>query len=132
MFLYLTVDDVIALHAEQLAEHGGSAGLRSRSGLEGAVASPQATFDGVDLYPDLFTKAAVYAVHIAEAQPFVDGNKRAALAAAVVFLDRHGVDLGDDDASNNALANAMLAVAAREMDKEGLAGIFESLARPAP
>ena len=68
-------------HQRQLKEFGGADGIRNRSGLEAAVESPKATFDGIDLYPTIFLKAAAYAYHLAESQAFVDGNKRAALYA---------------------------------------------------
>jgi death-on-curing protein len=84
--LFLTVEDVESLHDEQLARYGGSAGVRDRGALESAVATPQATFGGEHLHATVFEMAAAYAFHIAQNQPFVDGNKRAGLNAALVFL----------------------------------------------
>jgi len=88
--LFLSVEDVLALHGDQLRLFGGSAGVRDRGALESAVATPGATFDGEFLHEDLFHMAAAYAFHIAENQPFVDGNKRTGLNAALVFLDVNG------------------------------------------
>jgi death-on-curing protein len=73
---------------------------------------------------DLFTLAAAYAFHIARNQPFIDGNKRAAVLAALTFLEINGVNTsrGMDD----AIYNAMLAIAERRLDKTGLAAVFRA------
>lgn len=122
---FLDVDDVIALHGVLLEAHGGQSGIRDRGLLESAVATPAATFDGAFLHEDLFHMAAAYAFHIAENQPFVDGNKRAAIGAALVFLDINGVDIPEATAT---LHSAMLDVSARRIDKSGLAEILRRLA----
>jgi death-on-curing protein len=88
--LFLSVEEVLALHDDQLRLFGGSAGIRDRNALESAIATPAATFDGAFLHDDLFHMAAAYAFHLAENQPFVDGNKRTAINAALVFLDING------------------------------------------
>lgn len=106
---FLDVDDVIALHDALLQEHGGQVGIRDRGLLESAVATPMATFDGVFLHEDLFAMASAYAFHI-ENQPFIDGNKRAAIGAALVFLDINDVDMAE---ATESLHQAMLDVAAR-------------------
>ena len=126
---FLDVDEVIELHDRQLAAFGGSAGIRDRGLLESAVAMPAATFGGAFVHADLFAMAAAYAFHIAENQPFVDGNKRAGLYAALVFLRVNGhrvVDPGE------RLYEAMIAVAERRLDKAGLAGLLRDLATEAP
>jgi death-on-curing protein len=122
---FLGVDDVIALHDALLEEHGGQSGIRDRGLLESAIAMPMATFDGAFLHEDLFTMAAAYAFHIAENQPFVDGNKRAAMGAALVFLDINGVDVPE---ATDALHQAMLDVSTRRLDKTGLARLLRGLA----
>ena len=75
---------MLALHVDQIREFGGSEGLRDQGGLESAVAQANATYDGKYLQAGLFEMAAAYAFHIAENHPFVDGNTRAALNAAIV------------------------------------------------
>jgi len=82
---FLTVDDVEFLHEEQLRLFGGLEGVRDRAALESAVAVPTATFAGDFLHEDIFVMAAAYAYHLAESQAFLDGNKRTALNAALVF-----------------------------------------------
>src|SRR6185295_695065 len=90
---FLDVDDVLAIHDEALAAFGGSAGVRDAGLLASAAAMPTATFGGELLHEDLFAMAAAYAFHIAQNQPFVDGNKRTAILAAIVFLDLNGIEI---------------------------------------
>ena len=120
--IFLSVEEVLGLHDDQLRLFGGSAGLRDRRVLESAVAVPASTFDGVYLHQDLFHMAAAYAFHIAENQPFMDGNKRTGLNAALVFLDLNGWVVSDPQMR---LYDAMLALSARQLDKNGLASLFE-------
>jgi len=86
-FAHLTVAAVEAIHEEALAAHGGSAGLRDRSLLESAVLAPQASMFGEPLMRDPLEIAAAYLYYICLNHPFIDGNKRAALGACLVFLD---------------------------------------------
>src|SRR5580700_7720841 len=81
-----TVEAVKAIHAEVLAAHGGGAGLREAALLESAVAAPQATMMGEALFTDPIEVAAAYLFYLCRNHPFVDGNKRTALATCLVFL----------------------------------------------
>ena len=108
--VFLDVEDVLLIHEEQLPRYGGSPGIRDRGLLESAVAMPRATVGGDFAHEDLFAMAAAYAFHIAQNQPFVDGNKRTGLLAALVFLDVNGV-IVRDPAGN--LYDAMIAIANR-------------------
>ena len=92
--------------------------------LESAVETPKSIFDGQDLYPTISLKAAAYAFHIAEAQAFVDGNKRAALDVALTFLAINGHEINDECME---LYDAMIAIAEHKMSKEGLAHLLERL-----
>jgi death on curing protein len=83
---FLTHDMVLDIHQRVLDEFGGSAGLRDQGLLESAVAVPAATFGGEFLHDGVPAMAAAYLFHICKNHPFVDGNKRAALASAVQFL----------------------------------------------
>jgi death-on-curing protein len=122
---FLSVEDVLALHDDQLRLFGGSAGIRDANALESAVATPASTFDGSFLHEDVFVMAAAYAFHIAETQPFVDGNKRTGLNAALVFLDINGWLVLDPD---ERLYDAMVALSSRSLDKSDLAKLFRDLA----
>ena len=121
---FLSVEDVIAIHAEMLAAHGGQEGIRDRGLLESAVAMPTQTFDGVYVHDDLFAMASAYAFHVAQNQPFVDGNKRAAIGAALVFLEINDVALRE---ATEELYDAMIGLAERRMSKSGLAALFRTL-----
>ncbi|HOW66346.1 MAG TPA: type II toxin-antitoxin system death-on-curing family toxin [Candidatus Paceibacterota bacterium] len=85
-----TVEAVKAIHAEVLAAHGGLAGLRDVALLESAVAAPQATLMGEPLFRDPVEIAAAYLFYLCRNHPFVDGNKRTALAVCLVFLSENG------------------------------------------
>jgi death-on-curing protein len=93
--------------------------------LESAVMTPQASFGGEYLHSDLFEMAAAYAFHIAENQPFLDGNKRTALTSAMVFLELNGFEFALND--DMTLYRAMIAIANDELDKYGLANIFSEM-----
>jgi death-on-curing protein len=116
---FLSLKQVMALHRRSLAEHGGMDGVRDPGAVESALASAQNTW----LYAsgDTFDIAAAYAFHIAEAQAFLDGNKRTAIASAIAFLTANRCrDQGDD----RVLYDAMIAISARRMDKAEFAAVL--------
>jgi len=121
---FLRIEEVLRGHQRSLELFGGIDGVRDEGGLESAVMHPQNVF----FYGggDLFDVAAAYAFHIAEAQAFLDGNKRTAAIAALTFLRCNGVNVDFD--SMPRLHVAMIAIARREMDKGGLAGLLRELA----
>ena len=121
---YISLEVVLEIHQRQLREFGGANGIRNRAGLEAAVEVPRSMFDGQDLYSTLFLKAAAYAFHIAEAQVFIDGNKRAALDVALTFLAINGHEI---TAERLELYEAMIAIAEKRMSKEDLASLFARL-----
>ena len=124
--LFLDVDDVLELHATQLEAYGGSEGLRDRGLLESAVAQPQSWFGGEFTHDGLFAMASAYLFHIARNHPFVDGNKRAGLLAAVVFLDINGISI---DHPSDALYELTMGVAEGRIDKRAVATELERIAR---
>ena len=83
---FLAIEDVLPLHSFAIEDQGGDPGIRDRSLLESAVATPAQQFGGQYLHPDIPSMAAAYAFHICRNHPFVDGNKRAATAAMIAFL----------------------------------------------
>jgi death on curing protein len=95
--VFLTVSEVLGLHSDQIREFGGTAGIRDQGLLESAVAQASTTYEGEYLHNGLFEMAAAYAFHIAENQPFLDGNKRTALNAAIAFLGLNGFDVVDEE-----------------------------------
>jgi death-on-curing protein len=115
---YLSIDQVLALHRAQIDSYGGAHGLREKGGLESALARPQMTFGGEDLYPELADKAAALWHSLVMNHPFIDGNKRSGAMAAEFFLGLNGVDLL---ATDEELVDTTLAAARGEMSAEALA-----------
>ena len=122
-----SLDFILAMHAEQLRLHGGAAGVRDEGMLESALHRPlqkQAYGD-----PDLCELAAAYLFGIAKNHPFVDGNKRTALAAADTFLYFNGLELVAEDED---LIQFVLMVAAGEIDEDGASAFFRDHTTPLP
>lgn len=117
---------VLAIHSMQLAEHGGSAGIRDEGLLDSALGKPQHVFAYIEDV-DIFRLAASYAFGIAKNHPFVDGNKRTALAVSVTFLDFNGWDL---DTSREDMYFTFLHLADGTLSEEELAAWFRSHATP--
>lgn len=90
-WIHPPVETVEAIHRKVLAEHGGAEGVRDRLLLESAVAAPQATMMGKPLLSDGLEIAAAYLLYLCQNHPFVDGNKRTALATCLVFLDENEI-----------------------------------------
>ena len=124
---FLTLAEVVEIHADQIRRYGGQAGVRDLGLLQSAIAQPEASFGGAWLHADRFEMAAAYAYHICQNHPFFDGNKRAALAAALVFLELNGVSLSDP---KSRLHRTMLQVAKGALTKSELAGVLRELAHP--
>lgn len=112
---HLTVDIVLEIHAAAIADFGGSDGLRERALLESAVAAPQATYGGESVYADVPEMAAAYLFYICRNHPFIDGNKRAALGACLVFLRLNGYQPAPDGLDWEQLT---LDVAASKLDRD--------------
>lgn len=90
---YPTLDEVLILHRLVLDAYGGSAGLRDLGALQSALVSPRQTMFGEELYPDLAAKAPILLYLLIQNHPFVDGNKRTALATCFWFLESNGYTL---------------------------------------
>jgi death-on-curing protein len=99
----LTVDIVLDVHQEALSRFGGLDGIRDRSMLESAVAAPRASFGGTSVYADVVEIAAAYLFYLCRNHPFLDGNKRTALGACLVFLRLNGIEPGPDGSGWEAL-----------------------------
>src|ERR1044071_8063699 len=84
---HLTVEIVSDIHAESLRQFGGLDGVRDENLLLSAVLTPQSSFGGESPYSDLIEVAAAYLFYICRNHPFLDGNKRTALAVCLVFLE---------------------------------------------
>ena len=111
---HLTVDMVREIHAAAIEKFGGSDGVREVALLESAVAAPHASFSGQSPYKDIVEVAAAYLFYLCKNHPFLDGNKRTALGACIVFLRLTGIKPKTDGPEWEELA---LAVAASEIDR---------------
>jgi len=111
-----TPSAVKAIHAEVLAAHGGSPGLRDEALLESAVAAPQATMIGEPLFNDPVEVAAAYLFYLCRNHPFMDGKKRTALATCLVFLSENGL-LREERLDLDAWEKLTLDVAASRLDR---------------
>lgn len=124
--LFLTLDEVLGIHADQIRRYGGSPGLRDLRLLQSALGMPETTFEGEFLHGTLFEKAAAYLFHIARNHPFLDGNKRTALMCALVFLGLNDQRL---EADPKALYELVDGVATGSMDKAEVAVFLRRNAR---
>jgi death-on-curing protein len=124
--VFLDVDDVIEIHAAQIEMFGGSAGMRDRGLLEAAVAQPKTSFGGELLHEGLFAMAGAYLFHIVKNHPFIDGNKRAGMLAALVFLDVNGISI---DRPSDALYELTMGVAEGRVEKPVVAIELERITK---
>lgn len=113
--VHLTVAQVKEIHAQVLEEFGGLAGVGDEGLLESAVAAPQATAFGRSPYTDLIDVAAAYLFYLCRNHPFRDGNKRAAMVSAIVFLRLNGIEPAPDSSDWECF---VLDVAASRLDRE--------------
>lgn len=125
--VFLSVENVVAIHHRVIEEFGGDPGLRDRGLLESAVAMPQSTFGGSFLHTGLGEQAAAYHYHLCSNHPFVDGNKRVALASAEVVLLINGMALS---ASDDELEILTTGVASGELSKAEVVEFFVGRIQP--
>ncbi|MEG4116971.1 type II toxin-antitoxin system death-on-curing family toxin [Microcoleus sp. N9_B4] len=120
---FLSLDEVLELHDDQISSFGGTPGVRDEGLLESALAQPQATFGGQLLHPTIAEQAAAYLYHLAMNHPFIDGNKRTAFAVTDTSLRLNGcaLNLTDDRAYD-----LVMRVARGTITKEELTTEFES------
>jgi death on curing protein len=120
--LFLTLDEVLSLQAEQIRLFGGSSGLRDLGLLESAMGSVEATFEGAFLHETIFAMAGAYLHGICRNHPFLDGNKRTAVAAALTFLELNGVEV---DAEESVFYDLVIGVAEGRVSKAAVAVFLE-------
>jgi death-on-curing protein len=125
--VFLTLDEVLEIHHQQIELYGGAHGLRDPGALESAVATPQATFGGEYLHGSLYLMAATYLFHVTQNHPFIDGNKRAGANTAIAFLLMNNLE---PLFSEEALVDLVLGVAQGVISKERIARFFEECTRP--
>ena len=123
---FVSLDEVLALHADQISRYGGEAGVRDLALLKSALAMPQARFGGQWLHPTLHEMAAAYLFHIIRNHPFIDGNKRAGLVCAIAFLGLNDLELIADP---DDLVQLVLGVAEGRTDKSQVAVFLKANTR---
>ena len=122
---FLTLAEVVEIHRNQIQLYGGNDRIREIHLLQSALAQPEAAFAGAWLHEDLFEMAAAYTFHIAHNHPFIDGNKRTALAAALVFLEINGTSLLDPE---GILYDTVIRLVERKLGKKDFGIILKKLA----
>jgi death-on-curing protein len=123
---FLTLDEVMDIHRDQIERYGGTLGVRDAALLESALAAPQSGFGEQHLHDDLFEMASAYLFHLVQNHPFLDGNKRVGTAAALTFLELNGVET---KIPNQALVVTVLAVAQGKIEKSAIAAFFSNHAK---
>ena len=119
---FLSLDEVLALHQEQLRLFGGASGVRDFNLLQSAMGTPSVTFDGQLLHDTVYEMAAAYLYSICRNHPFVDGNKRTAVSCALTFLALNGVVI---DADEDEFYDLVIGVAEGRVSKSAIAMFFE-------
>ena len=123
---FLTLDDVLEVHRDQIERYGGTLGVRDNGLLESAIAAPQSGFGGHYLHADLFEMASAYLFHLVQNHPFLDGNKRVGAAAALTFLVMNGIET---KIPNQDLVQMVLSVAQGRTEKAAIADFFRQNAK---
>lgn len=126
MIRHLTLAEVLIIHQDQLRRYGGDSGTLNADLLSSAVAMPSASFSGQDFHETIFDKAAAYLFHHCQNHCFVDGNKRVALASALVFFDLNGVEIVDEE---GILYDLVIKVTSGEARKPEIASALRQLVR---
>ncbi len=121
---FLTLSEVIIILQDQIRRYGGKYGIRDIDLLSSALAMPESSFEGKYLHKDIYEQAAAYAFHICQNHPFIDGNKRTALAAALIFLDINKIEIDDP---NEELYEVIIRTATGKYKKEDIAKVFRKL-----
>ena len=129
MIRFLPEAIVLAIHEDQIRLYGGGYRVRDAAGLDSALHTPQAQFDGQSLHSTIFEMAAAYGFHLCQNHPFIDGNKRTAGMAMFTFLQLNGLEPVASEADYYA---AMMAAASGQMSKEELAAWVQIVVRGAP
>lgn len=120
--IFLTLEQTLELH-DVILELGGVSGVRDLPLLESALLQPQISLYGEYLYKDIFEMAAAYCYHLIKNHPFVDGNKRTGLLAALIFLEENGYKIAS---SPDDLYDLALETASSQRSKEEIAAFFRA------
>lgn len=120
---FLTCDEVLEIHQNQISNYGGSKGIRNQDLLQSALAQPEATYGGKFLHETIFDMAAAYCFHLIQNHPFIDGNKRVGLVSALVFLELNGFEVSVDE---QKMEEFVLDIASGNKTKTQIADFLET------
>lgn len=124
-YRFLSEEDILYIHNNQINLYGGESGIRSQELLNSAVSHVRTEFAGVKLYKNLIEIASAYIYHICQNHCFIDGNKRTALVAGLVFLNLNGLDILDPE---EKLYQMMLDITEGKTGKSEIQKILRQLA----
>lgn len=120
------MSEVLKILQDQIRRYGGRYAVRDPALLSSALAMPSTSFEGKLLHSDIYAQAAAYGYHLCQNHPFIDGNKRTALATALVFLELNGIEIDDP---NETLYGMMMEVATGKKSKQDIASLLRRLGR---
>ena len=119
---FLSLDEVIFILNDQITNYGGINGIRDMNLLISAISIPKQSFDGVYLHKSIPSMAAAYVFHICQNHPFLDGNKRVALASSLVFLEMNKYSF---ECNHDILYDTIIQSASGKIKKEELIIFYE-------
>ena len=122
MIKFLTLSEILLILEDQIRNYGGVYGVRDINLLSSAIYMPESSFDGKYLHGTIPAMAAAYMFYLCQNHPFIDGNKRAALASSLVFLDINGYEFNCKD---KVLYDKIMSVSKGEVKKEELIKFYE-------
>ena len=123
---FLSMAEVLIIYEDQIRRYRGKYGIRDISLLSSAIALPEATFSGKYLHKSIPEMAGAYAFHICQNHPFIDGNKRTALAASLVFLDINEYEFTCEE---DTLCETIMSVAKGDMKKTDLVIFYKTYSK---
>ena len=116
--IFLTLEEILIIHQDQIEKYGGSFGLRDKNLLISAISQPKITFKGFFLHKNLYEMAACYLFHIIQNHPFIDGNKRTGFVSALIFLELNNIEFSEKD---NVIEKMILDIAKGKISKAEIA-----------
>jgi len=126
MIKFLTLSEIMLILEDQIRHYGGIYGVRDLNLLSSAIYMPESSFGGQYLHETIPAMAAAYTFHICQNHPFLDGNKRVALASSLVFLDINGYEFNCEE---EELYNEVMNVAKGETKKQELIKFYEKYSK---
>lgn len=121
--IYLTLEQILIIHQDQIERYGGTHGLRDLALLESAIFRPQSSFSSKELYKTIFDKTAALMHSLILNHPFIDGNKRTGIVSALVFLELNGFRL---EVGTKELIKTALKIESKKLNLENVAKWLES------